>query len=179
MPVKRAAATACVLVLAVATPVAAQQQDARILKGAVNWQEPDRHVVRADGLGILTYSLPEDARQARGAKSLFPYIVYTSIGRPTISGGIDAFDINPLEFARYYYAMIVANLGTTTARGKFTLKLTGPTRWTRTFPNTSVSGRTFTVLYYREEPLNRVGNYLLKGTFKGAGSTKSRFCAGC
>ena len=176
---RAAAAVACALVLTLTAPVSAQQQDARTMKGVVNWQEPNHHVVRADGLGILTYTLPDNARQTRSAKSVFPYIVYTSISRPGLSSGIDAFDLRPLEFARYYYALVVANFGTSTARGTFTLKLTGPTKWTRTFPNTTVSGRTFTVLYYQGQPLNRTGNYLLKGTFKGAGSTKSRFCAGC
>ena len=63
MPVRRAVAVACALVLTLTAPVSAQQQDARTMKGVVNWQEPDRHVVRADGLGILTYNQPAGQRQ--------------------------------------------------------------------------------------------------------------------
>ncbi len=171
---------AATLVLTLATPVVSAQEDVRALKGTMDWGNPDRIESRPDGLTILTYNLSDEAvGQFRGKKSVFAYITYASISRPSLSNGFGVFDLTPLEFARYYYSLAVANFGTRTARGTFTLKLSGPTRWTRTFPNTTVSGRTFTVLYYQGEPLNRTGNYLLKGTFKGAGSTKSRFCAGC
>ena len=85
MPVRRIVAV-CVLALALAAPVGAQQQtDARILKG-VEQRAPDRIEHRTDGLSILnTYRLPEDARQLRGTKQLFPYIVYTWIGELTSS----------------------------------------------------------------------------------------------
>ena len=178
---KRTIEVICALVLTlVYTGVVSAQEDARSLKGTMDWGSPDRTESRPDGLTILTYNLSDEAvRQFRGKKSVFAYITYASISRPSLSNGFGVFDLTPLEFTRYYYSLVVANLGTRTARGTLTLKLSGPTRWTRTFPNTTVSGGTFTVLYYQGEPLNRIGNYLLKGTFKGAGSTKSRFCGGC
>ena len=108
MPVRRIAA-ACVLVLALATPVAAWATGRPRSERHGGLERPDRIEHRADGLSILTYNnLPGDAPPTR-AKSVFPYIVYASISRPGLSGGIDAFDVTPLESARYYYSLVVVN----------------------------------------------------------------------
>ena len=159
-----------------AAPASAQQQDDRILKGVVDWSSRVEH--RDDGLSILTYDLSESSSKPRGRK-VFSYIVYTSIDPPSRFVGIDTFHLSPPEFSRNYYTLAVANLGTRNAIGTVTLKLTGPTRWTRKFKNVSVPGPGGAVFYYQGQPLNRIGNYLIKGSFTGAGSMKSRFCAGC
>ena len=139
---------------------------------------PTRVEHRDDGLSILTYDLPESSRKTRG-KTLFSYLVYTSFEAPTLYSYIAPADLSPSEFARYYYNLVVVNLGNRTAVGKATLKLTGPVRWTQTLRNVAVPGPGYVVVSYNSTPLNRIGNYLLKGSFTGAGAMKSRFCAGC
>ena len=160
-----------------AAPASAQQQDDRILKGVVDWSSPDRVEHRDDGLSILTYDLPESSRNPR-AKEVFTYIVFTSIDPPGLSP-IVTLNLTPPEFSRNYYTLAVVNFGNRTATGNVTLKLTGPTRWTRRFRNATVPGPGYAVFYFQGQPLNRIANYLLKGSFTGAGSMKSRFCAGC
>lgn len=162
------------------TPVLAQE-DARKLK--LDTRKPIASYVREDGLGVTVFELDDALLDAvkvrRGGKSAFAYIAYTSIGKPSLIGGIDAFDLMPLEFTPYYYALAVANLGTGSHRGSVTLRLRGPKAWTENFSGVSIQGRTITVLWWKAPALNRVGNYLFKGVMTGAGAARSRFCAGC
>ena len=182
MPMRRISAVAFILAFSLSSLAHAQQYDHHALKG-VKHRAPDHIEVRDDGLHILTYRHPDvsdDGRERQGRpKDILPYITYTWIVEPDIGGGIDCFDIAPLEFAPYWYAFILTNNSSRSIRGNVTFKLSGPTSWKRSFPNTRIRGRSFAVLYFEGDALRRVGEYMLKSTFKGAGSAKSRFCAGC
>ncbi len=138
---------------------------------------PTRVEHRDDGLIIMNYDLPESSRNPR-AKSVFTYIVFTSPEPPGLNP-IVTLNIAPPEFIPHYYTLAVVNFGNRTATGNVTLKLTGPVRWTRRFRNLTVPAFGYAVYGFQAPPLNRIGNYLLKGSFTGAGAMKSRFCAGC
>lgn len=169
---------ATLLFCAVALPAAAQDLDMlRLLKA------DGRVGIEADlGGGLYSITLPANSdlavRESAG-KSAFSYIVYTSIGKPDITGGIDAFDVMPLEFAEYWYALVVANFGATSITGTATFTLKGPVKWKKTFPGITLSSSSITVLFFQAEALDAVGNYLLLAKFGKAGRMKSRFCAGC
>ena len=145
-----------------------------------------------DGLNVLTFNLNEEARQQfrganSGADSVFPYITYTTILKPDLTGdgtpsvpGFECFDVKPQAISRNnYYVLVVANLGPDTYTGTVIFKLIGPVKWRRSFPNIQVPGNTGAALFFKAAPLGVVGNYLLRSTLTGAGSLKARFCAGC
>ena len=175
------------LVLTVAAPVDAQQS-ARAVK-RMDWGPPDHRAVRADGLHVLTYYLNEEAKQqvrrqqVRSAENVFSYMTYTSLIEPDVSGdtGLSCFDVKPRPHSnlKYNYVLVVANLGSDTYTGTVTFKLTGPVKWKRSFPNVHVHGESIVALYFETDSLEAAGNYMLKSTLTGAGSLKSRFCAGC
>ena len=159
---------------------AGAQELPRSIKG--DPRQPELTYVRPDGLGVTEISLTAaqvEALRRGSSKTAFAYIAYTSISEPDLIGGIDAFDLLPLEFVGYYFALAVANFSALPHTGTVTMKLSGPTPWTERFNGVTVNGNTVTVLWWRAAPLQRVGNYLFKGTMSGAGSMKSRFCAGC
>lgn len=165
----------------VCSSFAEAQELSRLLKGDL--RTPVEQVVREDGLGMTVFELtPEAARRMRPqqrGKAAVPYIVYTTILKPDITGGIEAFDVTPLEFTSYYYGFVVANLGNSPHVGNVSFSLNGPVKWKRSFNNVSINGGTITVLWIEANPLNRVGSYQITGVMSGAGSMKSRFCAGC
>lgn len=128
----------------------------------------------------LTPELRKAARTLHArSKSLFLGPAYASISRPSLIGGIDAFDVLPLEFSRYYYGIVIFNLG---GRRSVNVKLTivGPRRLTGN-GSLSLSGNSVTVAYYSADPLNRIGRYTMKWKVPGAkpGHVLSSFCAGC
>ena len=157
-----------------------QERSARAIKG-MDWGPPDHRAVRADGLHMLAYNLSDEAKQQfRGVKNVLPYMPYTTLIKPRVfDSGLECFGVMPIPDYKYNYALVVANLGSDTHTGNLTFKLTGPVKWKQSFPNVSVPGESLVVLHFKANALKTVGNYLLKGTLTGAGSLKSRFCAGC
>jgi len=192
---KRAATSLCLAValLLIVAPTGARAQASTAPQDPVTFARmlkadprTAREIDLGDGLAGLAFAIPRgnDAqmtapRGAAGRKTAFPYIAYTSISKPSIGGGIDAFDVTPLTFAKYYYVLIVANLGSSSITGKVTFKIGGPVRRTRTFRSVNIPGSTLIALFFQDSPLNRIGNYSLKVSFSGIGAAKSRFCAGC
>ena len=157
-----------------------QERSARAIKG-MDWGPPDHRAVRADGLHMLAYNLSEEAQQQfRGDKNVLPYMPYTTLIKPKVfDSGLGCFGVLPIPDYKYNYALVVANLGSDAHTGNLTFKLTGPVKWKQSFQNVSVPGESLVVLHFKANALETVGNYLLKGTLTGAGSLKSRFCAGC
>jgi hypothetical protein len=174
----RRSAVLIIAVLAIASPLAAQE-DARVLKGDA--RVPTVHDAPA-GWGMQSLPIdPAFLAELRndplvGKKVVYIAATYASISEPDISGGIDAFDCMPLSFSRYYQGVVIFNLaGARTVNVK--VKTTGASRQTMSGRFT-LGANSITLIWGRWDAFG-VGVVYFKTTVQGAKAVTSAVCSGC
>lgn len=168
-----------VFCLLVVLPAGAQQEEARILKG--DTRVPIAGPAPA-GWEFLWLPIDDDLRatleaQRRAAKTTHIAATYTSILKPSITGGIDAFDVSPLSFAAYYQGVVVFNTSSSSRSVTVTVKTSGASHQT-------ISGRfvlppnSMGLALGQFKPFG-VGVVFLKTQVTGAKAVTSAVCSGC
>jgi hypothetical protein len=160
------------------TPAAAQE-DARILKG--DPRVPTHHPA-PEGWGMQSLPIsPElladidDGRQAR--KKMFIAATYSSIGKPNISGGIDAFDVMPLSFSKYWQGVVLFNMNASSKNVTVRVKATGASRQTIS-GNFNIPGGSVVLITGQFNAFGS-GVVYLKTTATGAKAVTTALCSGC